>query len=184
MERGAGLESVGGPGSRCVEAAGRLRELRSLKIVLVGDGPEKEELVAKARQLELANVRFLDPLPREAMPELLASADVAVACLKRSLLGAVPSKIYEAMAAGRPLVLVAGGEPAGIVRRAGAGLAVEPGDVDGLAGALRRLAESPERRREMGAAGRRAAEESFDRRRIADRFIDLLEDRLGREPAS
>ncbi len=148
-----------------------------LDIVLVGDGPEKQALVARARTL--ANVRFLEPVERTAMPGLLAAADVAIACLARPLLGAVPSKIYEAMGASRALVLVADGEPAEIVRRAGAGLTVAPGDVAGLASALRRLAENPEERRQMGRQGRRAAETRFDRRRICDRFIDLLEERLG-----
>ena len=176
----AGLHGIAQGLGQVLDAAAELPEA-PLDVVLVGDGPEKEQLVARARELELAHVRFPDPLPREAMPELLASADVAIACLARPLLGAVPSKIYEAMGAGRPLVLVAEGEPAAIVRQAGAGLIVAPGDVAGLAAALKRLAESPEERREMGRRGRRAAEERFDRRRICDRFIDLLEDRLGGE---
>ncbi len=174
----AGLHGIAQGLGQILDAAARLDEAR-LDIVLVGDGPEKEELVARARQLALANLRFLDPLPRSAMPELLASADIAIACLGRTLLGAVPSKIYEAMGAGRPLVLVAEGEPAEIVRRAGAGLTVAPGDVAGLAAALRRLAENPDERRGMGRRGRRAAESRFDRQRICDRFIDLLEERLG-----
>ena len=177
----AGLHGIAQGLEQILEAAARLADLGTLRIVLVGDGPEKEALVARAGELRLSNVTFLDPLPREAMPELLASADVAIACLKQPLLGAVPSKIYEAMGAGRPLVLVAGDEPAEIVRRAGAGLTVAPGDVAGLAGALRRLAENPQERREMGARGRRAAETRFDRRRIADRFIDLLEENLDGE---
>ena len=180
----AGLHGIAQGLDQVLEAAARLADLDRLRIVLVGDGPEKEELTARARGLGLANVRFLDPLPRAAMPELLASADVAIACLRQTLLGAVPSKIYEAMGAGRPLVLVAEGEPAAIVRRTGAGLSVAPGDVDGLAAALRRLAESPGERREMGARGRRVAEEEFDRRRIADRFIDLLEEGLERKEPS
>ena len=110
------------------------------------------------------------------MPALLAAADLAVACLKRSLPGAVPSKIYEAMAAGRPLVLVADGEPARLVREAGAGLVVAPGDVEGLAAALGALAADPDLRRRLGEAGRRAALERFDRRRIFDRFVDRLEE--------
>lgn len=145
------------------------------EIALVGDGPEKRELVALAGRLGLARVRFLDPVPRAEMPALLAAADVAVACLKRSLPGAVPSKIYEAMAAGRPLVLVADGEPARLVRDAGAGLVVAPGDVEGLAAALGALAADPGLRRRLGEAGRRAAVDRFDRRRIFDRFAGFLE---------
>src|SRR5690606_24719640 len=105
-----------------------------------GDGPEKERLSHRARECGLANVRFLDPVPRDAMPQLMASADIAVACLKTSIPGAVPSKIYEAMGAARPIVLAAEGEPADIVRSADAGVVVNPGDIDGLAAAFRGLA--------------------------------------------
>ena len=91
------------------------------------------------------------------MPELFASADIALVPLKGQIPGAVPSKLYEAMASGLPVVLVASGEPADIVRSARAGIVVEPGDPEGLAGALRHLAQSPEDRRQLGDAGRETA---------------------------
>ena len=109
------------------------------------------------------------------MPELMASADIAIACLKQTLPGAVPSKIYEAMGGGRPLVLVADEEPARIVQETGSGIAVDPGDIDGLVAALRRLATHPEERRRYAEQGRRAAESRFNRWHIADTFIDRLE---------
>jgi glycosyltransferase involved in cell wall biosynthesis len=105
---------------------------------------------------------------------LLASADIAVVPLRTRLPGAVPSKLYEAMASGLPVVLVADGEPAEILRSTKAGIAVSPGDVKGLVDALRRLAESEDERDELGAAARAAAVERFDRRPIVDRFIDEL----------
>ena len=178
----AGLHGMAQGLDQLLEAGARLRDYGALRIVLAGDGPAKEALKARAEALGLENVRFLDPQPRAIMPQLLASSDVAVACLKRPMLGAVPSKIYEAMGAGRPLVLAAEGEPAEIVLESGAGLVVAPGDVEGLAEALRRLAESPDERREMGKRGRRAAETRFHRRKIADAFIDRLERGLGCGP--
>jgi glycosyltransferase involved in cell wall biosynthesis len=87
----------------------------------------------------------------------------------------VPSKLYEAMASGLPIVLVATGEPADILISAQAGVAVEPGDIDGLAEALRRLSRSKEKRASLGAAGRVAAVERFDRRPLYDQFIEVLE---------
>jgi glycosyltransferase involved in cell wall biosynthesis len=108
------------------------------------------------------------------MPALLASADIAVVLLRTRLPGAVPSKLYEAMASGLPVVLVAEGEPAEILRSTNAGIAVNPGDLDGLADALRRLAQSKDERARLGAAGRAAAVERFDRRPILDRFIEEL----------
>ena len=157
-----------------VDAVEKLQDDR-LRVVLVGDGPEKDELVESARARGLRNITFLDPQPKEAIPELLASADIAVVALRTRILGAVPSKLYEAMASGLPVVLVADGEPAEILSSANAGVAVKPGDVDGLAAALRRLATSDGERASLGAAGRQAAIERFDRRPIYDRFIKALE---------
>jgi len=142
--------------------------------VLIGDGPEKAMLVDAAGRRGLRNVTFLEPQPREAMPALLAS-DVAVVALKGDIPGAVPSKLYEAMASGLPVVAVATGEPADILASAQAGVAVEPGDIDGLAEALRGLSHSKEKRVRLGAAGRVAAVERFDRRPLSDQFIEALE---------
>lgn len=170
----AGLHGVCQGLGQVIDAAEKLQD-DQLRIVLVGDGPEKDELVDSVRTRGLRNVTFLDPQPKEAIPALLASADIAVVALRTRILGAVPSKLYEAMASGLPVVLVADGEPAEIVQSANAGVAVKPGDVDGLADALRRLARSEGERARLGAAGRAAAVERFDRRPIYDRFIEALE---------
>jgi glycosyltransferase involved in cell wall biosynthesis len=92
--------------------------------------------------------------------------------------GAVPSKLYEAMASGRPVVLIADGEAADIVHAHQAGLVVEPGDIGGLVKALRALGSQPSLRQMLGGNGRRAAELSFDRSQIAARFIKHLESSL------
>jgi glycosyltransferase involved in cell wall biosynthesis len=171
----AGLHGIAQGLDQLIEAARGLRPGTPLKIVLVGDGPERRRLLARAQELGLSDVRFLDPRPREEIPALLASADVALVPLGMDLPGAVPSKLYEAMGSGVPVLLVAGGEPAEIVRRTGAGVAVAPGNPAALRQTLEGLAADPESRRRMGRAGRRAAEEEFDRRAIARRFRERLE---------
>ena len=109
------------------------------------------------------------------MPPLLAAADIVLVPLVTHLPGATPSKLYEAMASGRPVVLVAEGEPAAIVREQEAGLVVEPGDIAGLSAALRTLSRDPALRRELGANGRRAAERLFNQVEIDARFVAFLE---------
>jgi glycosyltransferase involved in cell wall biosynthesis len=158
-----------------LDAAEALRDLPSLRIVLVGDGPEKAALAEEARARGLASVTLLDAVARERVPGILAAADVVLVPLATDLPGAVPSKLYEAMASGRPVVLAARGEAAAIVRDADAGLVVSPDDSPRLAEALRTLAGDPELRGRLGANGRRAAEARFDRAAIQGAFIDLLE---------
>ena len=172
----AGLHGIAQGLDQVLDAAAELRNDK-IQFVLVGEGPEKARLVARAAQMDVPNVRFLDSLSREEMPALMASADVAIVPLKLRLPGAVPSKLYEAMGSGAPVILVADGESASIVNETGAGVVVPPGDVNGLARALRSLASDDVLRRRMGAAGRKAAEQRFSRRAIADRFIERLEER-------
>jgi colanic acid biosynthesis glycosyl transferase WcaI len=174
----AGLHGIAQGLDQVLDAAARLQDLRKFGIVLVGDGPEKERLVAQARDLGLTNVRFLDAYSRKVMPEVMASADIALVPLKLRLPGAVPSKLYEAMGAGLPVVLIAEGEAAEIVHEMDCGVVVAPGDVDALASTLRGLVENVDKRRDMGIRGRNAAVARFDRDRIADMFIDFLEEKL------
>jgi glycosyltransferase involved in cell wall biosynthesis len=170
----AGLHGIAQGLDQVVKAASLVRDLEDLRIVFVGDGPEKEELIEQAQALKLSNVRFLKPFPREAMPALVASADIAIVPLKLRLPGAVPSKLYEAMGAGLPIVLVADGEAAEIVQSTQSGVVVQPGDIDGLASALRDFVTHPDKRQQSGVYGRQSAVKLFDRQTIADAFIDHL----------
>jgi colanic acid biosynthesis glycosyl transferase WcaI len=170
----AGLHGLAQGLDQLLAAAERVAD-EDLRLVLIGDGPEKADLLEYARARNLRNVTFLPPQAKEAMPPLLASADVALVPLKRHIPGAVPSKLYEAMASSLPVVLLAEGEPAEIVRSTGSGIVVAPGDVDGLTDALRQLARSGDLRRRLGEAGRAAAVEQFDRKPLSDDFIEALE---------
>lgn len=172
----AGLHGIAQGLPQLLAAASALEGERApMDMVFIGDGPVKHDLQREAAARRLERVRFLDARPPAALPPLLASADILLVPLGMSIPGAVPSKLYEAMASGRAVVLVATGEAAAIVREHDAGLVVDPGDVAGLAAALRTLRDDPVRRRTLGENGRRAAVQFFDRSRIAARFIDTLE---------
>ncbi len=170
----AGLHGIAQGLEQVLLAGKELLEMRDLNIVMVGDGPEKEALVRQARNLKLENVHFWDPMPRTEISEVLSEADICVIPLKLFLPGAVPSKLYEAMGCGRPVVLVAEGEAAHIVESAGCGLIVRPGDTKGLASALVYLTQHPEERKRMGEAGRQAVVEFYNREKIIESFHQFL----------
>jgi glycosyltransferase involved in cell wall biosynthesis len=174
----AGLHGLAQGLDQVIAAAERLGPQSGFRFVLIGDGPEKKMLMEQARAKNLSNLSFLDPRPAREIPQLLASADLVLVPLKSYIPGAVPSKLYEAMASGRPAVLVAEGEAEDIVRNHQAGVTVRPGDIDGLVESLQTLRADSHLRSKMGANGRRAAKEHFDRTSIADRFIDHLEANL------
>lgn len=170
-----GLHGLAQGLEQLLAAAEELREEPVYRFVLIGDGPEKKKLVARCQTSALDNVTFSDPLPSTDIPPLTASADVIVVPLKSFIPGAVPSKIYEAMASAKPIVLIASGEAADIVLENNAGLVVDPGDIAGLVSALKTLYADPDQCRMLGENGRNAALEKFDRSLIANRFIDYLE---------
>jgi glycosyltransferase involved in cell wall biosynthesis len=161
--------------SQILEAASALSQVSDLQFVLLGDGPEKQALVDQTKREGLENIRFLQSRPSSELPPLVAAADIILVTLKIYIPGAVPSKIYEAMSSGRPIVLVAEGEAADIIREHRAGIVVKPGDIPGLTEAIRTLHSQPSLRQNLGENGRRAAEQFFDRAKIAMRFIEYLE---------
>ena len=112
------------------------------------------------------------------MAEVLASADAHLVSLVPGIGGLLePTKMYSALASGRPVLaaLDARSEGAEIVRRHGCGLHVPPGDATALASAARRLASLPEAERaEMGARARAFAESHADRSQAAAAYAEML----------
>lgn len=170
----AGLHGLAQGLEQILTAASHLHPSANLEIILVGDGPEKKALVSKAQTLGLTNVHFVDPVPHSAMPEILAEADICLVPLKTYIPGAVPSKLYEAMACGKPVILIAQGEAAQIVEQNRAGIVAQPGDIPALVNAFQRMASDADLRLAMGQAGRLAAEAYFNKRRIIQQFVAFL----------
>jgi glycosyltransferase involved in cell wall biosynthesis len=161
-----------------LQAADQLRDYPQIKIVLLGDGKEKPALIELAKEMGLSNVHFISPLPKTQMPVALAAADVCIAILKPIPLYATvyPNKVFDYMAAGRPVVLAIDGVIREVVETARAGLFVPPGDPDELARSIRRLSEQPSLCTEMGTNGRQYVETHFDRPIIASKLIGLMKD--------
>ncbi len=160
-----------------LEVAALLADLPKVRMVLLGDGPEKANLMAKAERMGLRNVQFLDPVPKSAMPALLAATDCCIAHLKPSAMQAMvyPNKVFDYMAAARPTVLGIGGVIRDVLERAGGGLATEPGDAAGMANAIRHLTQAPDEGRQMGANARAYVETHFQRQAIADALLQVLD---------
>jgi glycosyltransferase involved in cell wall biosynthesis len=125
----------------------------------VGEGPVKEALVKATASRGLANVSFHEQLPIDAMPPLLAASDALLVPLSAHPVFAdfVPSKMIDFMAAGKPVLLAAAGEPARLLESSRAGIAVPPEDPEALADAVTRLVDDPQGAAAMGARGREFA---------------------------
>jgi len=141
------------------------RERRPARFVIAGDGAEKELLQATARELGLVNLAFLGSVPKAKMPALLNAADCVLVPLKNvdGFRCARPTKLLEAMACAKPVVLSASGEAEDIVRAAGAGYCVPPDSADAIHDAIWKLANDPVAAAEMGAGGRDYVIRNFSR---------------------
>lgn len=155
--------------------AARLLDRPDVEFLLVGEGADKDRLVALAAGLP--NVRFGDPVAKAQMPALLNDAYATVIPLRRLDLfkGALPSKMFEAMATERPILLGVWGEAAELVTAADCGLVVPPEDAAALAAAVGRLADDPREAARLGANGRRYVLEHFSREALCRRFLGLVE---------
>ena len=141
-----------------------------VELLLVGDGAERPQLEERARGLD--GVVFAGRLPRDELPALLASAEIAVATQRDTplLADALSTKVLEYMAAARPVVVAASGWTADVVTRARAGLVCPPEQPAALAAAIVRLRADPEGARAMGLAGRRYVEANLTRTVAIDRL--------------
>lgn len=174
----AGLMGVSQGLDQILDLAKQLPRNAAGRFVLVGDGPVREHLAQRIHAEHIERVRLVPAQPRSRVPALLAAADVAIVSLGMTIPGAVPSKIYEAMASSLPILLVANGEPADRVTRAECGLVVPPGNSEALMKACLRLNSSPKLRHQLGAAGRVAAESTYNREHIAAKLDVFLRELL------
>jgi len=164
--------------TRILEAARFLANDPGIRIVIVGDGLKSSDLRARAEALRLGNVDFLPFQPYADLPSLLASADGLLVPLdKDKSFLSVPSKLYNFLAAGRPILGLAteSSEVFQIIRDAECGLCAPPDDPVRIAAAVRALKEAPDRRAEMAVHGRRLAEDMYSRRSVVDAFEKLME---------
>ncbi len=161
-----------------LEAANLLRKNRAIHFLFVGDGKDKALLRARAEELQLDQVSFFPPVPKSGMGEVLAGADACIAILKplEMYKTTYPNKVFDYMAAGRPVVLAIDGVIRAVVEAADAGIAVPPGDPAALADAVRQLANDPARARQMGLSGRQHIEKNFDREKLAQKLVLLLQE--------
>jgi glycosyltransferase involved in cell wall biosynthesis len=161
-----------------LESAGLLANEKNIHIVLLGDGKEKPALMTQAREMKLSNVTFLPSVPKADMAAALAGADACIAILKplEEYKTTYPNKVFDYMAAGRPVALAIDGVIREVVDAAGCGIFATPGNAQELADTIHKLAADPKQSRAMGLKGRCYLEEHFSRAVIGDKLVRLLED--------
>ena len=166
-----------------LDAAKLLRDDPHIQFILLGDGKEKPALQARAAELKLSNLVFLDSVPKSEMPAALAAADACIAILKplEEYKTTYPNKVFDAMAAGRPIVLAIDGVIREVVEAARCGIFAQPANPSALAEAIRSLATDRAESRAMGRRGREYLEKHFSRAVIGESLFKLLEELVKEE---
>jgi hypothetical protein len=159
-----------------LEAAERMRAAQDVIFVLVGNGADRAALQQQARERGLDNVIFAGAVGKEEVVKYLRLADAALVLLRDRLVfrHVLPSKMFEAMATERPIVLGVLGESAELLEAAGAGIVIQPESAEALVRAIERLAADPQAAKEMGRKGRRLVEAEFDRDKLAAQMLEEL----------
>jgi glycosyltransferase involved in cell wall biosynthesis len=159
-----------------IEAADKLRGYDDIRFIFVGDGAEKESLLKLAAGRGIGNVSFHNQISRDLIPEYYAACDLCLVPLRKAELFTknIPSKIYEIMAAKRPIIISTEGESRRLVEISGAGLAVQPENSDDLARRILELKKDRKLREKMGQSGFSFVLANSSRARLADDYLAIL----------
>ena len=156
----------------------KLRKRDDIRLVLIGQGKLKPALQKRAAQEHLDNVIFHDPVNKARLSGLMASADLGLQILANVpafYYGTSPNKFFDYIASGLPVLNNYPGWLAEMIAKENCGFVVPPDDAALFADALIQAADDRNDLLDKGARGRELAVREFDRRKLADRFVDWLE---------
>jgi glycosyltransferase involved in cell wall biosynthesis len=167
-----------------LEAAEVLKHEPEIAFVLVGTGAEHAALAEQCARRGLGNVVFVGSVSKEVVREYWKLCDVALVLLRDAPLFAhvIPSKMFEAMAMERPIILGVRGESRRVLDDAGAGIGIDPENVEALVEAVRTLARDAALRASLGKSGRQFVTRNYDRNFLANTMLRELERCAAAEP--
>lgn len=174
-----GLETV-------LDAAELCLDQPKVRFLIMGQGACREQLEVSAVERGLTNVVFSNSVPHDEIPSVYAALDMSLVHLRPTPLfkTVIPSKIFEAMAMGCPILMAVEGEAARLVQQAEAGLCIPSGCAEAIVTSVRQAAREPETLSEMGRKGELAARTLFSRRTKAFEVLDALEAALSASRSS
>ena len=144
--------------------------------LLVGDGALKKRLEKEAGEKKLDNIIFAGRQDKKLISAFLSISDVCLVHLKKAdtFKTVLPSKIFEAAAMQKPIILGVEGNAAELIRKANGGTCIEPENAEQLFSAVCRLADDSELRQVCGRAGQQYIIEHHNRNRLADEYLDVI----------
>ena len=152
------------------------RAINGLEFVIIGDGKERKQLEEKMQRLKLDNVHFLGLMSKEDVMRWLGNACCALFTVKDVpfLATASPNKVFDAFAAGVPVVQATQGWIKDLLTREQCGITVAPNDPEAMAEAVLQLANGNGLRTKLASQARRVARDNFDRTLLAGKMQKVL----------
>jgi putative colanic acid biosynthesis glycosyltransferase WcaI len=163
-----GLETV-------LDAAELCLDQSNIRFLIMGQGAHRQSLETSATERCLTNVIFSDSMPHDDIPSIYAALDMSLVHLRPDPLfkTVIPSKIFESMAMGCPILMAVEGEAAGIVEESGCGVCIPSGDPAAMVQAIRSKADALQLHA-MGQGGMRAARSLHNRYVKAEAVLATL----------
>lgn len=163
--------------SSVLDAAEKL-QTQGVHFLFVGEGAEKSKLVSIANTKGLSNITFVQGQPKQQILNFYSAADACLVTLRNvdGLSTFIPSKMFEIMGCGKPIVAALRGEAAEIFERSSAAAIVSPEDSSRLAATVVALKNDTERCKIMGQNGRRFVENNYDRKVLAQNYLKIIND--------
>jgi glycosyltransferase involved in cell wall biosynthesis len=155
-----------------------------IQFVFIGGGPKLDSVVETVNQWQLTNCLFLPYQDKEVLPYSLTACDLSLVSVDVGLDSLVaPSKLYSALAAGRPVAVICSEQSylRQLIAKGKCGISVNNGDSQGLTDFIRWLAHNPESAAEMGQASRHYLESCFTPKIIAEEYLQVLIKSLDRD---
>ena len=159
-----------------MEAAITLKYRDDIVFMLVGDGAMKKDMVTIKNDYNLQNVVMLAAQSKERIPDLYRASDVCIVPLRDIPLfdSFVPSKMFEIMSCGIPIIGSVNGEAREILELSGSAMIISPESVSALSGSILWMVENPQKRKMMGISGRTFVCEHYDRTTLAKKYVGHL----------
>lgn len=153
-----------------------LEEYNDIQFVFVGEGAEKDKLKQFSIEQNMSNVIFIDSQPKHMIPKFYNSSDICLIPLKNIELFKtfIPSKMFEIMSCGTPIVASLEGEAANILNASESALVVEPDNIDEIVTAIIKLKENKDLYNEMKESGPIFVEKNYSRKKLAKKYIDII----------
>jgi glycosyltransferase involved in cell wall biosynthesis len=159
-----------------LEVAKSLEDEREIEFLLIGEGAEKEQLRTLAVEQNITNVKFIDAQPKQIIPEFYSLSDICLVPLKNIELFKtfIPSKMFEIMACGTPIVASLEGEAAEILNKSGAAMVVKPDSADEIRQAILDLKKDKPLFVQMKTNGPAYVEQYYSRKKLAEKYLEIM----------